>query len=204
VTVDAMGCQRDIVKKIKEKEGDYVIAVKGHQKDLRENIQHYLDYEIDEKKAKNCDYYETIEKGHGRIEERRYYISDRIDWLPNKGLWTGLTTIGCVESCWTIKGKQAKERRYYICSIASDAKRFGPAVRSHWAVENNVHWVMDVIFNEDGALQASANAPENMASLRRLALNLLSLHKSQKSKKRKRVLAAMDNNFLQEIMFATD
>jgi predicted transposase YbfD/YdcC len=137
---------------------------KGNKKDLQKNIQGCLDYEIDEKKVKNCDHYETIEKRHARIEERRYYI----------------------------------------CSIASDAKRFGHALRNHWDVENNVHWVMDVIFNEDRALQASANAPEKMASLRRLALNLLSLHKSQKLKKRKRVLMAIDNNFLQEIMFSTD
>ena len=120
--------------------------------------------------------------------------------MPNKEKWLALKSIGCVEATRIIGEKESKERRYFIQSIPADAKRFGHAVRNHWAVENNVHWVMDVTFNEDRALQCLGNAAENMSLIRRLALNVLKRNPLKKPIKRKRYVAMMNTKYLAELL----
>lgn len=202
VTLDAMGCQRNVVKQIVNQEADYVISLKGNQGRLHEDVKLLMDSIIDgQTKKVDFDYYETIEKGHGRIEIRRCYVTEHIDFIESRDKWAGLTSVGCLESTRIIGDKETTERRYHISSIKGDAKKFGSTVRSHWSVENNVHWVMDVIFNEDKALQSADHAAENMALLRRLSLNLLKKHPEKKSLKSKKLRACMDTGFLEQLIF---
>lgn len=203
VTLDAMGCQRDIAKKINQQRADYVIALKGNQGSLHDDVKTYLDGIIDHKALKvEHDYFETTDKGHGRLEVRRYYITEQIDWLPNKEKWLGLKSVGCVESKRITHDHESIERRYYITSLPASAKPFGHAVREHWGIENSMHWILDVIFNEDRILQSLGNAAENMALLRRLAINLLKRNPRKKTLKSKKLLAGMDTTFLEEVLFS--
>ena len=203
VTLDAMGCQKKVVKQITSQEADYVISLKGNQGQLHSDVKLYMDSIIDNKLSNaKYDYYESTEKHHGRFEVRKYYITDSISWIDNKEKWSGLNSIGCVESTRIINDNTTVERRYYISSILTDAEKFGSAVRQHWGVENNVHWTMDVIFNEDKTLLHSGNSAENMASIRRLALNLLKKHSARKTIKAKKMLAALNVSYLEEIIFS--
>lgn len=150
VTIDAMGCQKEIAKQIVTQEGDYVLALKGNQGGLFEDVQLYMDSLINQQlKNKPMQTTQTLDKGHGRIEERRYWITDSIDWLPKKQDWEGLKSIGVVESIRSIGEKVTTERRYYINSLPMNAVRFSDAVRTHWSIENQLHWSLDVSFNED-------------------------------------------------------
>ena len=140
ITIDAMGCQRDIAQAIANKGADYLLAVKDNQKGLHEDIKFF--FEVEKKsnfKDVAVDYYETVEKGHGRIEIRRYWTTSDIGWLKEPGLWRDLNLIGMVESERHIGEKVSVERRYYISSLANDARVFGRAVRDHWGVENGLH-----------------------------------------------------------------
>ena len=139
VTLDAMGCQKNIVQKIVGKGGDYVISLKGNQSNLHADIKLFLDTEKEnEFKNTGHDYYETTEKGHGRVETRRYWITDKVKWINTQEEWSGLQSIGMVESERYMKGKASCETRYFICSLSRDAKKFAQAVRQHWTVENNL------------------------------------------------------------------
>lgn len=202
VTLDAMGCQREIVKKIRDKKGDYVISLKGNQGTLHNDIKLFLETEKTNYFAKTPhDYYETIEKGHGRVETRRYWITDKINWLENKEQWTGLNTIGMVESERFVKGETSIESRYFICSIAPKASQFAQAVREHWAIENNLHWQLDVTFNEDNLRMRVKNAAENLSILRRMVLNTLKQDTSTKaSLQRKRKRAGWSEEYLMTLL----
>jgi predicted transposase YbfD/YdcC len=193
VTVDAMGCQRKIAKEIVEADADYVLALKGNQEKVHEEVKSFLDHTLEEQKKKRpqgalvpkeaatlkgC---ETVEKDHGRIETRRYYQSDCLDWFADKGKWEGLRSVGMVEAIRETDGKTTVERRYYLSSLKLEVETFARAVRGHWGVENKLHWVMDVCFREDQSRARQGFAAENLATLRRLALNLL---KREKTKKR--------------------
>ena len=125
-----------------------------------------------ERKEPALDYWETVEKGHGRIETRRYWQSDRIGWFAEKEAWESLRSVGVVEAVREMDGKISVERRYSLSSLPLDAQPFGKAVRSHWGVENQLHWVLDVVFNEDQSRARNKNAGENLATLRRWSLNL--------------------------------
>lgn len=201
ITLDAMGCQKKIVKKITEKGGNYVISLKGNQGTLHDDVKLFLETE---KKRNFCkvrhDYYETTEKGHGRVETRRYWITDQIDWLDLKNDWSGLTSIGLVESERYIKGKTSYEMRCFICSIKPDAKKFARAVRQHWSVENNLHWQLDVTFNEDKLRARINNAAQNLAVMRRMVLNVLKQEKSKGSLKGKRQKAGWSEKYLLELL----
>lgn len=201
ITLDAMGCQKKIVEKITDKQGDYVISLKGNQGDLHDDVRLFLETEK-EKAFKNTwhDYYETVEKGHGRIESRRYWITEEIDWLDNKKDWSGLKSIGLVESERCIKGETSIETRCFICSIKADAKKFAKAVRQHWSVENNLHWQLDVTFDEDKLRARVKNAGHNLAIMRRLVLNILKQEPSKGSLKGKRKKAGWSEVYLVKLL----
>lgn len=193
----------DKTNEIAAKEADYVLSLKGNQGNLHDDVSLYLDSLLagDLKKVKR-DEHTTLEKGHGRIENRHYLITDSIDWLDQKSEWKNLKSIGVVESERAIGDKITIERRYFICSIPADAKQFAYAVRNHWLIENQLHWVLDVSFSEDRAKMCVNNAAQNMAVIRHSALNLLRLDSTEKrmSIKRKQFKALIDNSFLHSIL----
>jgi len=172
VTLDAMGCQKTIAREIVEADADYVLALKGNQETVHDEVRTFLDDAI-LNTPDALAYTETIEKDHGRMETRRYWQSDRLDWFADLAEWDGLHSVGVAESVREIKGEIQTERRYFLSSLSLDAPRFARAVRSHWGVENSLHWVLDVQFGEDQSRARTGYAAENLATLRRLALNLL-------------------------------
>lgn len=202
VTIDAMGCQKDIATAIADKGADYVLAVKENQKSLYEDIEFFFTAEQKNNfKDVKMDYYETIEKGHGRIETRRYWTTAEIDWLKEPGLWKNLNIIGMVESERQTGEKISIEKRYFISSLKNDAKIFGKAVRERWGVENGLHWVLDIAFREDESRKRAGYAAENFALLRLIALNLLRQERGTKlGVKGKRLKAGWDNNYLLKVL----
>jgi predicted transposase YbfD/YdcC len=200
VTADALHCQKNTAKEIVEADADYVLALKGNQGVAHQEIKDWLDDAIaraDPTLAK----LETLEKGHGRIETRRYWQSADIDWFVDRAAWENLQSVGVVESTREINGKTSVERRYYLSSLPEDASLFARAVRGHWAVENNLHWVLDVVFGEDQSRARTGFAVANLGMARRLALNLLRQDKTPgRSTKRKQMRAAFDLNYLQSLL----
>lgn len=201
VTLDAMGCQKNIVEKINQQGGDYVISLKGNQGNLHEDVRLFLITEKEsEFKNTSHDFYETIEKGHGRIETRRYWITDNIQWLDQKAEWVGLRTIGLVESIRETKSKTEHELRCFIGSIQPNARKFACAVRQHWAIENNLHWQLDVTFDEDKLRARMGYASQNLAIMRRMVLNTLKLDDSKGSLKGKRKKAGWSSAYLEHLL----
>ncbi len=202
VTIDAMGCQKNISAKIIEKGADYVLALKGNQGILHEDIKLFFqDAKETSFKDIHHDFYETIDGDHGRIETRRYSIVSDIEWLEGKADWKEIKSIGMVESEREIGDKVTKETRYYISSLPSNAKLFGDAVRKHWGIENSLHWVLDVVFREDECRIRKGHAAENFAVLRHIALNLIREEKSiKRGAKGKRLKAGWDNDYLSKIL----
>ncbi len=209
VTMDAMGCQKKIAKEIIEADADYVLALKGNQEKVRAEVKTFLDATLVERGVKRpkgavipqevatLKEFETVEKDHGRIETRRYFQSDCLDWFADKEKWEGLRSVGLVETIRELNGNATLERRYYLCSLKPDAKEFARAVRGHWGVENKLHWVMDVSFGEDQSRARDGHAAENLATLRRLALNLLKQEKTKKRGVRGKMLnASWDHPYL--------
>jgi predicted transposase YbfD/YdcC len=200
VTIDAMGCQKEIAQKIVEKEADYVLAVKGNQKGLHEDLELFFkDAKQTDFKEVDHGFYKTVNKDHGRMEIRRHWLTSSIDWLPSKKDWTGITQIGMVESERHQNDRISVERRYYITSMLGSVEQFSQAVRYHWAIENSLHWVLDVAFREDD--QRIRYGAHNAAILRRLALNLLKQEKtSKRSIKSKRLKAGWDPDYLKKVL----
>lgn len=207
VTIDAMGCQKEIAAKIKAAGADYVLALKGNHATVHTEMREYFDdiipADADKHTARpdGMDFYETIEKDHGRIEIRRYWHTEDIDWFEDKKLWPGLISVGMVESIRDINDEVSLERRLYLSSLATNAKRFGQAVREHWGVENPLHWSLDVTFGEDQSRARTKYAAQNLATLRRIALNILKKDNSKKIPlRRKRMVAALDHTYLKAII----
>lgn len=201
VTLDAMGCQKQIAREIIHANADYVLALKGNQGTAHEEIRSFLEDAI-ARKDPSLACWESVEKGHGRIETRRYWQSDRITWFGDKAAWDSLRSVGVVEATREIDGKISTERRYYLSSLTLDARRFGHAIRSHWGVENQLHWVLDVVFNEDQSRARAKHAGENLATLRRWSLNLLKADKllAKRSLKGRRKNAGWDNSYLLHLL----
>jgi predicted transposase YbfD/YdcC len=211
VTTDAMGCQKKIAKQIIDSGADYVLALKGNHETVHEEVKTYLDDAIRQQaadrsarrrtKTSELVYLETVEKDHGRLETRRYWQSENIDWFADLTKWEGLRSVGVVEAVRASKGQTSTDRRYYLSSLSCDITRFAKAVRGHWGVENQVHWHMDVSFGEDHSRARTGHAAENLATLRRLALNLL---KRETTKKRgirgKQRCAGWDHRYLLHLL----
>jgi predicted transposase YbfD/YdcC len=213
VTVDAMGCQKKIAKEIVEADADYVLALKGNQETVHAEVKTFLDATLAEKQgprlpgaklsvaAATLATWETVEKDHGRLETRRYYQSTALEWFVDLDKWEGLRSVGMVEAVREIGGKKTVERRYYLSSLPLDAELFARAVRGHWGVENKLHWILDVHFREDQSRARSGYAAENLATLRRLALNLLKLEKTKKrSIKGKQLNASWNHAYLLQLL----
>jgi len=208
ITIDAMGCQTEIAKQIVDQQGDYLLAVKNNQKHLYQDIEHLFKHATAENfQSEQFDAAKTVSKGHGRIEIRNcQVISDPI-WLAHlrgRKLWKNLISIVKVECERRINGKTGnRESRFYICSRDLSASELLNAARAHWGVENNVHWVLDVVFNEDNHRARIGNSSENMSMMRRLAINMLNQEKSRKdSLKGKRQVAGWDESYLEQIVFS--
>jgi len=172
VTLDAMGCQKNIAKEIVEADADYVLALKGNQPVTHQEVKSFLD-EAASRKSLRLACHQTVEKDHGRIETRCYWQTDDLDWFMDRDQWEGLRSVGMVEATREVDGQRTVERRYYLSSLPTEVVRFARAVRTHWAIENQLHWVLDVSFGEDQSRVRTGHAAENLATLRRLALNLL-------------------------------
>jgi predicted transposase YbfD/YdcC len=213
VTVDAMGCQKKIAREIIEADADYVLALKGNQEKVHEEIKTFLDGALLEQQATrppgtklsraaaSLKSFQTVEKDHGRLETRRYYQSDYLDWFADRARWEGLKSCGMVESIREVEGQTTTERRYFLASLNSEVETFARAVRSHWGVENKVHWVMDVCFREDQSRARAGYAAENLATLRRLGLNLLRREKTKKRGiKGKQLNAGWDHAYLLRLL----
>lgn len=204
ITTDAMGCQKDIVKRIIDKKGDYVLCLKGNQESLHEEVKYFFD-EAQSAKFKDVDhsYFESVEKDHGRIEIRRCWVveDDAIRWLEKQDQWPGLKSIAAIHSERRIGKKTTMETRYFISSLAGRASKVGSDAREHWAIENSLHHVLDVTFNEDASRIRKDNAPENLTILRKIVLNLVKKQKNTKASVRGRLKrAAWDNSYLEAIL----
>lgn len=200
VTADALHCQKHTAKEIKEADADYVLALKGNQGTAHQEIKDYLDDAIARTDPKLAAH-ETLEKGHGRIETRRFWQSAHLDWFVGKAEWEGLASVGVVESTREINGKVSVERRYYLSSLPVDVALFARAVRGHWAIENNLHWMLDVVFGEDQSRARTGFAVANLGVTRRLALNLLRQDQTpNRSVKRKQMRAAFDPDYLASLL----
>lgn len=200
VTADALHCQKNIAKEIKEADADYVLALKGNQGTAFAEVKAFLDEAI-QRKESHLVLTETADKGHGRVEVRRYWQTEKLAWFADKGAWEGLQSVGVVEARRTIKGKESVERRYYLSSLKNDAEKFARAVRGHWGVENQLHWVLDVMFGEDQSRARTGYAAENLAQTRRLAINLLRQDKTcKRGIKGKLMRTAIDPDYLKSIL----
>jgi predicted transposase YbfD/YdcC len=203
VTIDAMGCQKNIAETIIDKGADYVLALKGNQSKLHDDVKLFFqDYLKTDNNNPAVDSYETTDGDHGRIEIRRYWTTSDINWLQGKESWKNINTIGMVQRERQVGEDISIETSYYISSIGNDTKLFSQAVRSHWGIENSLHWVLDISFREDESRIRKDNAPENFAVLRHMALNLLKTETSlRKSIKAKRLKAGWDNDYLAKVLY---
>jgi predicted transposase YbfD/YdcC len=201
VTIDAMGCQKKIAREIVDADADYVLALKGNQETVRDEVTSYLDDAISRwgqnpASVPELGFCETVEKDHGRIETRRFWQSDNVGWFADCDQWEGLGSFGAVESVRDIGGTVTTERRYYLLSLPRNVYKFASAARLHWGVENNVHWLLDVTFKEDQSRAREGHAAQNLATLRRLALNAIKREKSKHSMRLKVKKAGWNNDFL--------
>ena len=209
VTIDAIGTQTHIAKTIVEGQADYVLSVKENQGKLFEDIS--VSFAVDQAhdfKYASLDYHKTVNKGHGRIEVRECWSTSHPDYLNLiRGIqnWVGLRSIAMVVSTRIIDGKETKTVRFYISSLKSNAKRILHIVRKHWSIENELHWVLDVALNEDHSRVRKDQAPENLAVLRHIALNLLKQEKTAKGGVRaKQLQAAWDQDYLLKVLAAAN
>lgn len=197
VTIDAMGCQREIAEKIVDKKADYILAVKENQPSLLDDIQDSFKMLAADAIA------EEIDCGHGRVERRRCAVVSDLTLLDRPGDWKGLRALVRIEAERFHKatGKTERETRYYISSLAPDAQRLNQLVRQHWGIENKLHWVLDVAFGEDQSRKRAGNAAQNFSLLNRIALNLLKQETTLKRGiKGKRLKAAWDPAYLLKLL----
>lgn len=195
VTADAMSCQRKIAQQVIDQGADYVLALKGNQETLHDDVRRFLD-DPQTELARVTD----TDKGHGRIETRTAALTSDIAWLQESHAWPGLKAIGKITASREIDGKTTVETRCYLLSQAVPPERFNAIVRSHWGIENALHWVLDVVMDEDQARNRKDHGPQNLALLRKLALNLAKLEPSKGSMRGKLKQAGWDNTFLTQIL----
>ena len=205
VTIDAIGCQSKIAQAILAKRADYLLAVKANWPSLQAEIERYFT----DAPAGALDRLETTDGDHGRIEVRHHAVSRDVAWLatdrrhPGEPRFPGLATVAMVEAAVERDGKSSIARRYYLSSLPLDAATFAGAVRSHWGIENRLHWVLDVIFRDDQARLRTGHGPENMAVVKHMAVNLVRQATPATSLKNRRKLAAWNTNYLETLLRQT-
>lgn len=202
VTIDAMGCQKAIAKLITDRQGDYVLALKANQGKLYEDVvQLFAAAQRANFQDMEHDFYQSVNGGHGRTEIRQHWTLGQVSDLANAQQWQGFQTVGMVQFQRRVNGCSTTETRYYLLSLPSQAQRFAQAVRSHWGIENCVHWVLDGAFHEDACRVRKDHAPQNLALVRHIALNLLTQETSSKGGvKAKRLKAGWDNDYLAKVL----
>jgi predicted transposase YbfD/YdcC len=204
VTIDAIGCQKEIAKQIVDGGADYVLALKGNQETLHEDAQHFFDACLQEDfETGDWSIKEQAETSHGRVEKRRCFVTQDLTDLATAGDWKGMKSLVVIVSERTLDGKTSTERRLYISSLTFKAKKFNEIVRAHWGIENSLHWVMDMAFREDECRVRKGNAAENLVMLRHLAANLIRQTPTEKYKagvKAKRLAAAVDHDYLLDVL----
>jgi predicted transposase YbfD/YdcC len=203
VTLDAMGCQRAIAQKIVDKKADYILALKGNQGALRKDVELF----VAEQKARDfkdttISRAETVDADHGRIETRAVTVIHDIEWLQEQHAWPGMKSVVIVESTREISGKTERETRFYITSLVLLANQLASLVRDHWAVENSLHWVLDMVFRDDECRLRTDHAPANFTTLKHMALNLIRRAKTKDSIRLRRKVAAWDDEFLVSLVAA--
>jgi predicted transposase YbfD/YdcC len=196
VTVDALNCQRAIAQQIVDRDGDYALALKGNQGTLHADVSLYLDDLAREAE----DNHTTVDADNGRIETRTATVTNNIEWLQHQHEWPGLVCIGKVTRTRESSTKTQVETAYYLLSKALTAERFNAVVRSHWGIENRLHWRLDVIMNEDQDRNRMDNSPYNLAGLRHMALNLMQKEGSKGSLRGKFKRAAWNDDYLRRLM----
>jgi predicted transposase YbfD/YdcC len=209
VTIDAMGCQRDIAQQILDQKADYVLALKGNQGTLREDVEVFAaEQKANGFKDTKVTRHETVDGDHGRIETRTYTAFHDVAWLQERHDWPGLKGVVMVESIRETPGpspgtaKIERETRFYITSLLLLAAALGPIIRSHWAIENSLHWVMDMIFRDDECRIRTAHAPANFTTIKHIAHNLIRKAPGKDSFRLKRKVAAWDDDFLASLIAA--
>ncbi|SHM13097.1 ISAs1 family transposase [Vreelandella subglaciescola] len=198
VTIDAMGTQPSIAQAIRDRQADYVLAVKDNQPQLKTAIEDFFDlFQSAPADKTPHQVSETVNKDHGRLETRRCYVFDALACLSHPERWPDLRCFAVVESSCERQGKVTRERRYYLSSLGPDAEQLAKAVRQHWGIENRVHWCLDVTFGDDQMRARTAHAAHNLAILKRLTLNLIRLDpvKREGSFKTKRIIAATSDAY---------
>jgi len=203
VTIDAMGCQRDIAAKILAKKADYVLALKGNQGTLREDVELFATEQkaIGFKDTK-VSRHQTVDGDHGRIETRTYTAIHDVAWLQERHAWPGLKGVVMVESTREIGDKIEQETRFYITSLVWLACQLGPVIRAHWAIENSLHWIMDMTFRDDECRVRTDHAPANFTTIKHIAHNLIRRAPGKDSFRLKRKVAAWDDEFLVSLIAA--
>ncbi len=205
VTIDAMGCQRKIARKIIDKGADYILALKGNQGALHDDIELFLAEQAARGFADTVvSRHETVEKSHGRIETRIATATDDIAWLKERHDWPGLKSIAMIETVREVgvhpNAKIEHETRFYIASAAANAEALGAAIRGHWSIENGLHWVMDMVFRDDECRIRKKNAPANFATVKHMASNIVRQAPGKDSLRVKRRIAAWDDDFLASLI----
>lgn len=202
VTIDAMGCQKEIAQQIREQKGHYVLALKGNQSGLEQDMRTLFEQGIDADFAgltyQEC---QTTETGHGRIEERTCHVVEIPPEHPQRRVWKDLRTLVVVTSCRTQNETETWETRLYVSSHAPKAQPLAHAIRRHWRIENSQHWVLDIAFGEDARRQQDRNGGANLAAVRRLAVSLLRQDQSiKRGAKCKRMACALDPDYLLRVI----
>ena len=197
VTIDAMGCQKKIAEQIKRQEGDYVLSLKGNQGNLHDDVKTFFTSSLSPDVASV-----SYDGGHGRIETRSLRVTADIAWLQERHDWKGLQSIIAVTAKRELDNKVTEETRYFISSLdANDPKRLERVVRAHWAIENSLHWVLDVAFDEDSNRTRKGHSDANLSVIRHIALNLIKTEKTSKvGVKIKRLKAGWDNDYLLRVI----
>ncbi len=201
VTIDAIGCQKEIAKQIAARGGDYVLIVKSNQERLRQDIEATLERALEGELPQGVVLqHRTTESGHGRQEERSYVVVHDVQRIRDRSAWPGLTTVGMYANERSVNGETTTEVRYFIGSRKMGVRRYAQVLRNHWRIENNLHWQLDISFGEDASRIQDRQRAANFAVLRKLALSLLKQNPRKDSIARKRKAAALDREFLAQIL----